>query len=91
MIDCKLSKNKRRPHIGLQVYQLKIIEFKIDCIFWKKPRWRPLYKWCPYNISTLTVILDVMLDVLFFYPKPLNKIILENRLHKFKLHTSSSK
>ena len=27
----------------------------------------------------------------FFYPNPLNRIILENRLHKFKLHSSSSK
>ena len=37
-----------------------------------------------YNISTLTANLDGMLDALFFYPNPLNKIILENRLHKFK-------
>ena len=35
MIDSKISKNKLRPHIGLQMYELKIIEFKIDCIFWK--------------------------------------------------------
>ena len=49
-----------------------------------------LYKWCPYNISTLTAVLDGMLDALF-YSKPLNKFILENRFHKFKLHSSSSK
>ena len=68
------------------MHELKIIQFKIDCIFWKKPRWRPPYKWCPYNNSTLTAVLDGMLDALF-YPKPLNKVILENRLHKFKQTT----
>ena len=35
MIDCKISGNKWRQHIGLQMYELKIIQFKIDCISWK--------------------------------------------------------
>ena len=65
MIDCKISGNKRRQHIGLQMYELKIIQFKIDCIFWKKPRWRPPYRWCPYSNSTLTAVLDGMLNALF--------------------------
>ena len=62
------------------MYELKLMQFKIDCIFWKKPRWRPSYKWCPYNISTLTAVLDGMLNALFF-SKPLDKVFLENRLH----------
>ena len=35
MIDCKMSENKLRQYIGLQMYELKIIQFKIDCNFWK--------------------------------------------------------
>ena len=35
MIDCKISGNKLRQQIGLQMYELKIMQFKIDCIFWK--------------------------------------------------------
>ena len=36
MNDCKISENKRRQHISLQMYELKIIQFKIDCIFLEK-------------------------------------------------------
>ena len=36
MSDCKVSENKERRHIGLQMYELKIIQFKIDCNFRKK-------------------------------------------------------
>ena len=35
MVDCKISGNKRRQHIGLQMYELEIIQFKIACIIWK--------------------------------------------------------
>ena len=35
MIDCKISGNKCRQQIGLQMYELEIMQFKIDCIFWK--------------------------------------------------------
>ena len=35
MIDIKISGNKSRQHIDLQMYELQIIQFKIDCIFWK--------------------------------------------------------
>ena len=56
------------------MYELKKMRFKIIL---EKPRWRPSYKWCPYNISTLTAVLDGMLDALFYYSKPLNKVILE--------------
>ena len=63
MIDCKKSLNKWRQQIGLQMYELKIMQFKIIL---EKTRWRPSYKWCPYNISTLTAVLDGMLDALFF-------------------------
>ena len=38
MVDCKITENKCRQHIGLQMYELKIIQFKIDCIFWKKTK-----------------------------------------------------
>ena len=36
MIDCKISENRRRQHLGLQMYEFKIIQFKIDCKFWNK-------------------------------------------------------
>ena len=35
MVHCKISKNQWRQHIGLQMYELKIIQFRIDCNFWK--------------------------------------------------------
>ena len=31
MFDCKLSEKKYRQRIGLQIYELEIIQFKIDC------------------------------------------------------------
>ena len=34
MSDCKISGNKCRQHVGLQI-ELKIIQLKIDCIFLK--------------------------------------------------------
>ena len=66
MVHCKISKNKWRQRIGLQMYELKIIQFEIDLQFLEKLRWQPLYKLCPYNISTLTAILNGMLDALCF-------------------------
>ena len=69
------------------MYELKIIQFKIDC----QDGGHFINGDHIYNISTLTANLDGMLDAHFVYPKPLNKIILENCLHKFKLHSSNSK
>ena len=63
MIDCIKSGNKCRQQIGLQMYELKIMQFKIDCIFWKNQDGGHLING---NISTLTAVLDGMLDALFF-------------------------
>ena len=60
IVACKISENKWRQHIGLQMYELEIIQFKIDCIFWinqdgshfingdhiKFPLWQP--SWMAY-------------------------------------------
>ena len=77
MIDCKVSGNKCRQQIGLQMYGLKIMQFKIDYIFRKNPRWWPPYKWCPYKIFTLTAVLDGMLDALFFIQSHYIKLFLK--------------
>ena len=66
MIDCKKVEKTEDNNLGLQMFELKMMQFKIDCIFWKKIRWWPSYKWCPYNVSTSTAVLDGMLDALFF-------------------------
>ena len=35
MIDCKIHENKLTQHVCLQMYELTIIQFQIDCNFWK--------------------------------------------------------
>ena len=77
-------------NIGLQMYEFKIIQLKIDCNFRKKQDGGHFI-----NGYHITFHFDSHfgwhVGCSLFYPKPLNRIILENRLHKFKLHSSSSK
>ena len=68
------------------MYELKIIQFKIYCIFWKNQDGGHLINGVHITILRLQPSW-MACCMLSFYPKPLNKVILENRLHKFKQTT----
>ena len=68
------------------MYELKTIQFKIDCIFWKNQDGGHLID--GVHITILLLQLSWMACwMLSFYLMPLNKVILENRLHKIKQTT----
>ena len=63
--DYKISnKNKGRQHIGLQT-ELKIIQFKIDCIFLKNQDGGHFINGVHVTFPLLKAILDGMLQLFF--------------------------
>ena len=85
MVDCKISKINED-----NMYELKIIQFKKDCNIWEKQD-GSLFINCDHKALTLWQPSWMACWMLFVLSEVIPKIILENRLHKFKPHLSNSK